>query len=102
MAKKQETPGRMSSTPRSQEGQSSPAAETAHEWAIEARDAAATAAKRTRETIAPVAQAIGQNPWPAVLIGAGLAWLIVDGTRGRRMPQSSSREPRREGAGQSG
>jgi ElaB/YqjD/DUF883 family membrane-anchored ribosome-binding protein len=78
------------------------AAETAREWAIEARDAATTAAKRTRETIAPVAQSIGQNPWPAVLIGAGLTWLIVDSTRGRRMPQSSSRQPRSEGAGQSG
>jgi ElaB/YqjD/DUF883 family membrane-anchored ribosome-binding protein len=78
------------------------AAETAREWAADARDAATNAARRTRETIAPVAQSIGQNPWPAVLIGAGLTWLIVDSTRGRRMPQSSPREPRREGAGQSG
>jgi ElaB/YqjD/DUF883 family membrane-anchored ribosome-binding protein len=78
------------------------AAETAREWAADARDAATNAARRTRETIAPVAQSIGQNPWPAILIGAGLTWLIVDSTRGRRMPQSSPREPRREGAGQSG
>lgn len=77
------------------------AAETAREWATEARDAASTAAKRTRQTIAPMAQRIGQNPWPAVLIGAGLTWLIVDSTRGRGLPQSPSRERRSEGAGQS-
>ncbi len=154
MAKKQETtPGRMSSTPRSQVGQGSQstpgsgrrmgtgserdeqsfgasgsddeyvdietedddepskarelmergkeavgnAAESAREWATEARDAATSAAKRTRQTIAPVAQSIGQNPWPAVLIGAGLTWLIVEGTRGRGTAQSSSREQRSEG-----
>jgi ElaB/YqjD/DUF883 family membrane-anchored ribosome-binding protein len=59
------------------------AVDTASEWASDARDAVSTAARRTQETIAPVAESVRENPWPAVLIGAGLAWLIVDGVRGR-------------------
>jgi hypothetical protein len=44
---------------------------------------------------------MANNPWPAVLIGAGLTWLIVDSTRDSGMPRTSSRDRRSEEAAQS-
>ena len=66
------------------------AVDTASEWASDARDAVSTAARRTQETISPVTESVRQNPWPAVLIGAGLTWLIVDGMRSQGRPSRSS------------
>ena len=69
------------------------AVETANQWATGARDAVSTAAKRTQETIGPVAESVRRNPWPAVLIGAGATWLIVERARsgGRDASQAQTR-----------
>jgi ElaB/YqjD/DUF883 family membrane-anchored ribosome-binding protein len=58
------------------------ASETATEWASHAREAASSTVQRTQEAIGPVAESVRQNPWPVVLVGAGLAWVVVDNVRG--------------------
>ena len=44
--------------------------------------------------IAPITKSIRRNPWPAMLIGAGLTWMVVEGMRDRMSRSSSG--PRRE------
>lgn len=68
------------------------ASQTASEWASDAREAVSYAARRTQQNIAPMARSIRRNPWPAMLIGAGLTWLVVDGMRNDRgMSKRSNR-----------
>ena len=71
------------------------AAGTASEWASDARDAVSYAARRAQQRVAPMTKSIRRNPWPAMLIGAGLTWMVVEGIRDRGRSRSSSR-PRRE------
>ena len=71
------------------------AAGTASEWASDARDAVSYAARRAEQRVGPMTKSIRRNPWPAMLIGAGLTWMVVEGMRDRGMLRSSS-SPRRE------
>ncbi len=45
--------------------------------------AAAGVANRTGETASAVAGQVWENKWPALLIGAGATWLVVDAVRGK-------------------
>ncbi len=56
--------------------------------------AAAGVANRTQETATVLAGRVWDNKWPALLIGAGATWLIVDAVRGQ---SGESRAPRRTG-----
>jgi ElaB/YqjD/DUF883 family membrane-anchored ribosome-binding protein len=58
------------------------AVETVGEWTSDARDAAADAMARAQDAVAPVAESVRQNPWPALLVSAGLTWLAADSMRG--------------------
>ncbi|HEX2445188.1 MAG TPA: hypothetical protein VHJ77_14680 [Vicinamibacterales bacterium] len=58
------------------------AVETVGEWASDARDAASDAMGRAQDAVAPLAESVRQNPWPALLISAGLTWLAADSLRG--------------------
>jgi ElaB/YqjD/DUF883 family membrane-anchored ribosome-binding protein len=72
------------------------AVETVGEWASDARDAASDAMERAQDAVAPVAESVRQNPWPALLISAGLTWLVADSLRGTTTFRSGSSDyPRR-------
>ena len=58
------------------------AADTVGEWASDARDAATDAMERAQDAVGPVVESVRQNPWPALLISAGLTWLAADSLRG--------------------
>jgi ElaB/YqjD/DUF883 family membrane-anchored ribosome-binding protein len=58
------------------------AVETVGEWTSDARDAASDAMERAQDAVAPVVESVRQNPWPALLISAGLTWLAADSLRG--------------------
>jgi ElaB/YqjD/DUF883 family membrane-anchored ribosome-binding protein len=72
------------------------ASERAAAWASDAREVASSTVQRTQEVIGPMAESVRQNPWPVALIGAGLAWLVVDTIRGQENQgrRSGSSEPR--------
>ena len=76
------------------------AVETVGEWASDARDAASDTMARAQDAMAPVAESVRQNPWPALLISAGLTWLAADSLRGTETTfrSGSSDYPRRGGA----
>jgi ElaB/YqjD/DUF883 family membrane-anchored ribosome-binding protein len=44
-------------------------------------EAASSVAVQTRDVAAGVADTVRRNPWPALLIGAGSAWLLMNGTK---------------------
>jgi ElaB/YqjD/DUF883 family membrane-anchored ribosome-binding protein len=44
-------------------------------------DSASNIAESTKETAVDVAESVRQNPWPALLIGAGAAWWLIDRSR---------------------
>jgi ElaB/YqjD/DUF883 family membrane-anchored ribosome-binding protein len=85
------------------------AVETVGEWASDARGAASNAIDRAQDAVAPVVESVRQNPWPALLISAGLTWLAADSLRGtvttvggsssdyQRKGRSRSRNTRRSG-----
>jgi ElaB/YqjD/DUF883 family membrane-anchored ribosome-binding protein len=58
-------------------------ARTARQFASTARDAATGVASRTQETVGQAVEKVRDNPWPALLIGAGVTWLAVGAIRGR-------------------
>jgi ElaB/YqjD/DUF883 family membrane-anchored ribosome-binding protein len=61
--------------------------------------AAAGVANRTQETASAVAEQVWDNKWPALLIGAGATWLIVDAVRGQSDgARSRSRAASRRGS----
>ncbi len=62
-----------------------------------ARDAAAGVAKGTRRTAGQVAGKVRENPWTALLIGSGAAWLVVDAVRGQSTGDNRSRGRRARG-----
>lgn len=66
------------------------AVETVGEWTSDAQDAAADAMARAQDAVAPVAESVRQNPWPALLISAGLTWLAADSLRGTTSKNSGS------------
>jgi ElaB/YqjD/DUF883 family membrane-anchored ribosome-binding protein len=76
------------------------AVETVGEWASDARDIASGAVTRAQDAVAPVAESVRQNPWPALLISAGLTWLAVDSLRGEatRSRSLASDYPRGQGS----
>jgi ElaB/YqjD/DUF883 family membrane-anchored ribosome-binding protein len=45
---------------------------------------AQSAAAQTREAAAGATETVKQNRWPAILIGSGVAWLLIDNARRRR------------------
>jgi ElaB/YqjD/DUF883 family membrane-anchored ribosome-binding protein len=65
------------------------AVETVGDWTSDARDA-----------VAPVVESVRQNPWPALLISAGLSWLAADSLRGTTttLKSGSGDYPRRGAA----
>ncbi len=65
--------------------------DTARGIAAGARDAATGVAKGTQRTAAQVAGKVRENPWPAILIGSGATWLVVDAVRGRSSENSRGR-----------
>jgi ElaB/YqjD/DUF883 family membrane-anchored ribosome-binding protein len=44
-------------------------------------DSASNIAESTKETAVDVAESVRHNPWPALLIGAGAAWWLIDRSR---------------------
>ncbi len=48
-----------------------------------ARDAAAGVARTTQGAATQVVGKVRENPWPALLVGAGATWMILDATRER-------------------
>jgi ElaB/YqjD/DUF883 family membrane-anchored ribosome-binding protein len=44
-------------------------------------DSASNIAGSTKETAVDVAESVKHNPWPALLIGAGAAWWLIDRSR---------------------
>jgi ElaB/YqjD/DUF883 family membrane-anchored ribosome-binding protein len=46
-------------------------------------DSASNLAESTRGAAVQVTHSVRQNPWPAVLLGAGTAWLLIDRARQR-------------------
>jgi len=50
-------------------------------------DAASNVAEQTRDVAAEVAETVKRNPWPALLIGAGSAWLVM----GQRKKDAAAR-----------
>jgi ElaB/YqjD/DUF883 family membrane-anchored ribosome-binding protein len=73
------------------------AAETVGEWASDARDAATDAMARAQDAVAPAVESVRENPWPALLISAGLTWFAAESLRGTRTTfrSGSSDYPRR-------
>jgi ElaB/YqjD/DUF883 family membrane-anchored ribosome-binding protein len=47
-------------------------------------DSASGLAEQTRDVASDVAGTVRSNPWPALLIGAGAAWMIYDAARSSR------------------
>lgn len=70
---------------------------TARDIAAGARGAAVGVAKGTQYTAAQVAEKVNENRWPALLIGAGATWLVVDAVRDRRSGRGRSSRGRRGG-----
>ncbi len=54
---------------------------TARRLTAGARSAAVGMARGTRGAATQVAEKVRENPWPALLIGAGATWMIFDATR---------------------
>lgn len=69
---------------------------TARGLASGAKDAAVGVANRTGDTAVQLAAKVRENPWPAVLIGAGATWIAIDAAREERS------EKGRRGAGDRG
>jgi ElaB/YqjD/DUF883 family membrane-anchored ribosome-binding protein len=44
-------------------------------------DSASNIAETTKDTAVDVAESVRHNPWPALLIGAGAAWWVIDRSR---------------------
>lgn len=76
------------------------AVERVGEWTSDARGAASGAMERAQDAVGPVVESVRQNPWPALLISAGLTWLAADSLRGTATTSTSgsSDYPRRGGA----
>ncbi len=75
-------------------------AETARQFASTAKNAATSAAGRTQRTVSQAADKVRENPWPSLLIGAGVTWLAVDAIRGRSSEsEGRGRKPREEESG---
>jgi len=100
----QDTPG--SATPRQERGMLAGArdvmqtfgestAETARQFASGAKSAATGVAKGTQAAVGKVRE----NPWPSLLIGAGVTWLAVDAVRGREHDHGKGRRGRRANHG---
>jgi ElaB/YqjD/DUF883 family membrane-anchored ribosome-binding protein len=49
-------------------------------------------AEQTRDVAAGAAENVRHNPWPALLIGGGTAWLLIDGARRQRGKQARGRD----------
>jgi len=70
-------------------------AETARQLASGAKSAATGVARGTQAAVGKVRE----NPWPSLLIGAGVTWLAVDAVRGREHESGSNRRGRRGNSG---
>jgi ElaB/YqjD/DUF883 family membrane-anchored ribosome-binding protein len=74
-------------------------AASARQFASTARDAASGLASRTQETVSGAVDKVRDNPWPSLLIGAGVTWLAVDAVRGRGPTGRRRRKARDQGPG---
>ena len=74
-------------------------AETARRFGSAVGGAASGVASRTGDTVAAAVGKVRDNPWPALLIGAGVTWLAVDAVRGRDDSEDSRGRRRKEETG---
>ncbi len=74
---------------------------TARGLASGARGAAVGVAKGTQGAAGQVVDKVKENPWPALLLGAGATWMIIDAARGERPRARSGQNRRQRGRGRS-
>jgi hypothetical protein len=61
------------------------------------RDVAGGVARGTQGAAGQVVGKVRENPWPALLIGAGATWMVIDATRGHGEDDAPRRGRRRQG-----
>lgn len=71
---------------------------TAGELLEQGRESLGAAVETVGEWASPVAESVRDNPWPALLISAGLTWLAADSLRGTTTFSSGSSDYPRRGA----